>query len=70
MQIKRLHKNIYKLYSYARTQECLEKYRKLHQEGISKWEKLSAEKISLKLKEDLTDYLEQLTFDIHLNSHI
>ena len=24
MQIKGLHKNIYKLYAYARTQECLD----------------------------------------------
>ncbi len=34
MQIKYLHKNIYKLYSYARTQECLDAYRKNHINGI------------------------------------
>src|ERR1700761_334410 len=54
MQIKGLHRNIYKLYAYARTQECLEKYQKLYQEGVSKWEKLSLEKVSLKLKEELS----------------
>lgn len=32
MQIQRLHKNIYRLYAYARTQECLDEYRKKHEE--------------------------------------
>jgi hypothetical protein len=38
MQIKRLHSNIYKLYRYSRTQECLEKYRQLYQISVDKWE--------------------------------
>jgi hypothetical protein len=29
MQIKCLHRNIYKLYSYSRTQETIEKYQNL-----------------------------------------
>lgn len=40
MQIKRLHKNIYKLYAYSRTQECLDVYRKLDEDKVRKWEKL------------------------------
>jgi hypothetical protein len=28
MQIKALHRNIYRLYRYSRTQECLDVYRK------------------------------------------
>ena len=38
MQIKRLHKNIYRLYRYSRTQECLEKYRELYQTSVEKWQ--------------------------------
>ena len=37
MQIKGLHKNIYRLYRYIRTQECLEKYRNLYQISVDKW---------------------------------
>ena len=37
MQIKGLHRNIYRLYRYARPQECLEKYRKLYQISVDKW---------------------------------
>jgi hypothetical protein len=40
MQIKGLHKNIYKLYAYARTQECLDVYRKKYESKVHKWEKL------------------------------
>lgn len=43
MQIKGLHRNIYKLYSYARTQECLDEYRKKYEDGVRKWEKLKAQ---------------------------
>ena len=43
MQIKRLHKNIYRLHSYARTQENLDKYRNLYHESISAWETLKNE---------------------------
>ena len=38
MQIKGLHKNIYRLYRYARPQEYLENYRTLYQESVLKWE--------------------------------
>ena len=34
MQIQGLHKNIYKLYAYARTQECLEVYRQKYQQQV------------------------------------
>lgn len=40
MQIKRLHKNIYRLYAYSRTQECLDVYRKQDEGNVRKWEKL------------------------------
>lgn len=43
MQIKALPKNIYKLYSYSRTQECLDVYRQTYAHGVGTWEKLKAE---------------------------
>jgi putative transposase len=43
MQIKGLHKNIYKLYAYARTQECLDGYRQKYEDRVRKWEKLRCE---------------------------
>jgi len=43
MQIFRLHKNIYNLYSYARTQECLDSYRIQYQDDIKQWELLKEE---------------------------
>jgi len=49
MQIKRLHKNVYKLYSYARTQECLDVYRQKYKEIVEKWEQLKSEGVSDKL---------------------
>ncbi len=53
MQIKGLHKNIYRLYSYTRTQECLEVYRqKYHYQG-QHWEKLDAEGVSLGLRQEI-----------------
>lgn len=54
MQIKRLHKNIYRLYSYARTQECLEVYRQKYQKQVQLWEKLATENVSLKLLQETT----------------
>jgi len=54
MQIKRLHKNIYKLYSYARTQECLDEYRKTYEEKVRKWEKLKTDKVSDKLAQEFS----------------
>ena len=43
MQIKCLHKNVYKLYAYSRTQECLDVYRQKCTEPVQKWQKLKAE---------------------------
>lgn len=54
MQIKGLHKNIYRLYSYARTQECLEVYRQKYQKQVQLWEKLATENVSLKLLQETT----------------
>ena len=53
MKINVLHKNIYRLYSYARTQEWLEVYRKKYQHKVQRWEKLAIEGISLKLKQEI-----------------
>ena len=53
MQIKRLHKNIYKLYTYARTQECLDVYRQKYQHQVKLWEKLSSENVSLQLLQEI-----------------
>ena len=53
MQIKGLHKNIYRLYAYFRTQECLDVYRNQYQGGIDKWEKLKAAKVSDKLAREM-----------------
>ena len=48
MQIKRLRKNVYKLYAYACTQECLEIYRKKHTSQVHLWDKLRDEGVSAK----------------------
>ena len=46
MQIKRLHKNIYKLSSYALSQEKLEFYRKKYEKPVWGWKKLKSEGVS------------------------
>ena len=43
MQIIGLHKNIYKRYAYARTQECLGVYRQRYEDKIRRWQSLKAE---------------------------
>lgn len=43
MQIHGLHKNVYRLYAYARTQECLEVYRQQYESKARYWEGLKAE---------------------------
>ncbi len=53
MQIKGSHKNIYKLYAYARTQECLEAYRQKYQHQVHLWEKLASEGVSLNLRQEI-----------------
>lgn len=46
MQIKVLHKNVYKLYRYARTQEELDACRRKYDERLQRWEALKAEGLS------------------------
>lgn len=53
MQIKGLHKNIYKLYTSARTQECLDSYRKQYQSQVQLWDKLRGEGVCEKTLQDL-----------------
>lgn len=43
MQIKSLHKNVYKLYAYARPQETLAALGRKHRERVARWESLKAE---------------------------
>lgn len=43
MQIKALHKNVYKLYAYARPQESLEALGRKHRERVARWELLKKE---------------------------
>ena len=54
MQIKGLHKNIYRLYAYARTQECLEVYRQKYLHQVQSWEKLGSEGVSIELRQEIT----------------
>ena len=54
MQIKSHHKVIYSLYAYARTQECLDAYRKERQDKVRKWETLKAEGVSAATCKDMT----------------
>lgn len=53
MQIKGLHKNIYKLYAYARTAECLSLYRQKYQDQVQRWQKLGSEGVSLELRQEI-----------------
>lgn len=46
MQIKNLPKNLYRLYAWARSQECLEAYRAKIEEPVRTWERLRAEGVS------------------------
>jgi transposase InsO family protein len=46
MQIKGLPKNIYRLYAYARTQECLDAYRQKHEDTVRQGDDLKAEGVS------------------------
>jgi len=46
MQIKGLHKNIYKLSSYALSQEKLEPHRKKYEKPVRNWEKLKSEGVT------------------------
>jgi len=53
MQPKGLPKNIYKLYAYARTQECLDAYRKKYEDSVRKWIKLRAEGVKIKTCQEI-----------------
>jgi hypothetical protein len=46
MQIKTLHKNMYRFYAWARTQECLDAYRKEIEESVWHWGSLHVEGVS------------------------
>lgn len=65
MQIKALHKNIYKLYSYSRTQECLDIYRKKYQEQVDLWQKLKSEGVSDKVCQEVVG-ISRATYFRHL----
>lgn len=53
MQIKALHKNIYKLYAYSRTQECLDVYRKKYEDKVHRWETLILEGVRAKVAQQI-----------------
>lgn len=67
MQIKYLHKNIYKLYRWSRTAEEMDKYREKYENGVKKWEKLKKEKVS---KEALQEFsgISRATYFRHKNA--
>ena len=54
MQIKGLHKNIYKLYRYSSEQENFEKHRKKYEKPVHLWKKLKAKGVSDELCQDAT----------------
>lgn len=56
MQIKGLHTNVYKLYSYARTQECLDAYRQKYHKKVRDWEKLALEGITLETAQAIVGF--------------
>lgn len=66
MQIKGLHKNIYKLYAYTRTQECLNLYIQKYQDQVQRWQKLDAEGISLELRQEIVG-ISRATYYRHRN---
>lgn len=47
MQIIGLHKNVYKRYAWARTQECLDAYGIKYEDTVRQWEALRAEGVCL-----------------------
>ena len=56
MQIKSLHKNVYKLYAYSRTQECLDVYRKKYEHKVNRWQKLRSEGVSYKTAQEILGF--------------
>jgi transposase InsO family protein len=53
MQIKGLHKNIYKLSSYSLSQEKLELHRKKYEKPVADWKKLKSEGVSDKTIQEI-----------------
>ena len=53
MQIKGLHKNVYKLWAYARTQNCLDLYRQKYETQVLRWQKLKSEGVSDKTCQEI-----------------
>jgi putative transposase len=53
MQIKGLHKNIYKLSSYTLSQEKLEVHRKKYEKPVKQWRKLKSEGVSDQTCQDI-----------------
>jgi transposase len=45
---------MYRLYRYARTQECLEKYRQIYQDRVQKWDTVKKEGGSNKLAQQFS----------------
>lgn len=56
MQIKYLHKNVYKLYAYSRTQECLDVYRKKYEDKVQRWKKLRSEGVSIETAQEILGF--------------
>src|ERR1700685_4020986 len=56
MQIKGLHKNVYKLYAYSRTQECLDVYRKKYADKVYRWETLASEGVRVKTAKEILGF--------------
>ncbi|MEB3702027.1 Putative IS481 family transposase domain protein [Candidatus Bealeia paramacronuclearis] len=53
MRIHGLHKNMHRLYAYARTQDYLDVYRKRYEDGVRRWEKLKAKNVSDAICQDI-----------------
>ncbi len=56
MQIKRLHKNVCRLYSYSRTQECLDVYRKKYEDKVYRGETLIQEGARGKVAQEILGF--------------
>lgn len=53
MQTKGLHKSIYKLYGYARKQECLDAYRKKYESIVREWERFKTKGLKDELVKEI-----------------
>ncbi|MEB3702912.1 Putative IS481 family integrase [Candidatus Bealeia paramacronuclearis] len=66
MRIHGLYKNMHRLYAYARTQDCLDVYRKRYEDGVRRWEKLKAENVSDAICQEICD-ISRATYYRHKN---